>query len=200
MVTPEQSGVQAFERSLAKTPKRLFNRLALKEAERARLDNFPAPGYGASVTKLKPMEGRSISDIKADLAVNGFKEVLPSRPNMRNPVDMEIFMHEDGGLVKIKPNGDDVQFIRYGREGPMVSKEVVIDPGQRGDALTAFDNVAFKVSETGKPIPKLSNQLKYPLMVSQNAVAKQAFDKAWADNGHLRPTAPPNFIQRIASD
>jgi hypothetical protein len=199
-MTPGLFGAQAFKRGLAQNPKRLFHRRALNDAERARLDQFSTSGYGASVAKLKPMAGRSLSDIKADLAANGFKVVPPSTPNMRKPRDMEIFVHKDGGLVKIKPNGDDVQFTRFGREGPMVSKEVVIDPAKSGDALTSFDNVAFKVTETGLPIPKLSSQLYHPLKVSRNDAAKKAFDKAWGDNGHQRPAAPPDFAQRISND
>jgi hypothetical protein len=179
---------------------RLFTGRSLSESERARLESFSAAGHGASVTRLKPMEGQAISGIKADLAANGFREVSPGTPNLRSPHDMEIFMHEDGGLVKIKPNGDDVQFTRFGRAGPIVSREVVIDRSASGNALTGFDNVAFKVTETGLPIPKLPSQLNHPLRMSRDDVARKAFDKAWADHAHTHPQAPPGFAQRSLSD
>jgi hypothetical protein len=80
----------------------------------------------------------------------------------------------------------------------MVSKEVVTDPTKSGDALTGFDNVAFKATEAGRPIPKLPDQLNRPPEVSQNDVAKKAFDKAWADSGHMRPAQPSSFVQRTS--
>jgi hypothetical protein len=196
-VTPRQSLPQAFALALAENPRQLFTSGAMNVAGQARLDKFPAPGYGASVTRLNPMEGRAISDIKEELLANGFREVAPATPNLRMPPDMEIFMHEDGGLVKIKPNGDDVQFSRFGRAGPMASREVVIDPTMTGEAVTGFDNVAFKVTETGLPIPKLPGHLNRPVKVSLDDEAMEAFDKAWADLGHARPAASASFTQRI---
>ena len=194
------SGAQEFARILAENPKRLFDLETLGPDARARLDKFPAPDCGASVTKLRPMEGRSISDIKAELLENGFREAPPATPNARKPPDMEIFVHADGGSVKIKPNGDGSQFIKFGRKGPMASKEVVIDRFQTGEALTGFANVAFKVTDANQPIPREMKHLQYPPDIAQDKTTQVAFGDAWADAGHKTPATPPGFIQRTTND
>lgn len=194
------TGAQVFANILAENPKQLFDLNVLGADARARLDKFPAPDCGASVTTLKPMEGRSISDIKEELLANGFKEAPPATPNLRKPPDMEIFVHADGGLVKIKPNGDGSQFTKFGRKGPMASKEVLIDPSQTGEALTGFANVAFKVTDANQPIPREMKHIKHPSDVAGDTVTQAAFDDAWADAGHKTPATPPGFIQRTTND
>jgi hypothetical protein len=185
---------------LAEDSSKLFNKGAMNQDERARLDKFPASDCGAANTKLKPMESREISDIKTDLVENGFKEVRPPTPNTRWPPDMDIFVHDDGSLVKIKPNGDAKHFNKHGRPGPMVSKEVLTDLTESGEALTEFDNVAFKVTESGKPIPREIKHLRLPPEVMHDKVAKKTFKTAWADSGHTRPATPPGFTQWTSYD
>ncbi len=127
----------------------------LKSAARAgdlksSLDNF-ATGtrdrkpYGQKAKTLK-LHGKSASEIERELQSEGFRE-KPPKPNAEYRQD--IWVHEDGSVVKIKPEaypGD-----RYGR-GPIVSKSVQFD--QR--LPESYHNEAFKVSEEGYPVPKSS--------------------------------------------
>jgi hypothetical protein len=189
-----------FKRALAQNPKDLFDRSKLSAAEQARLDKFPCPDCGASVQTLKPMEGQSIDEIKKELAKQGFQEVPRSPSDQRVPPDMQIFLHPDGGLVKIKPNGDGAQFTKFGRAGPMVSREVVTDPTATGAALTGFKNAAFKVTDSGRPIPKMPDQIKHPPEAMRDDAAKESFNKSWADSGHAKPATPPGFAQRTTND
>src|SRR5437868_463509 len=80
-----------FKRALARNPRDLFDRSKMSAAEQERLDKFPSPDCGASVQKLKPMEGQSIDEIKAELAKQGFKEIPTSAGDKREPPDMQIF-------------------------------------------------------------------------------------------------------------
>jgi hypothetical protein len=67
--------------------------------------------------------------------------------NDKDIVPHDIYLHPDGGLVRIKPEGDP----NGRRPRPQVSKSVVNDP----KAGTAFDNEMFKVTNDGKAVPKL---------------------------------------------
>jgi hypothetical protein len=175
--------------------KNTFKRDAVDAPSLQRLGQYPSPQCGQSLLKLKPMTGRRITDIVADLKANGFREIPPAPNSSRFPPDMRIFLNKDGGLVKIKPNGDGAQFTKFGRAGPMASKEVIINPALTGDDLTAFANTAFKVNGAGAPIPKLPGMVKIPKSAVGNEKATEAVLKAWADQGHVRTATPPGFKQ-----
>ncbi len=87
---------------------------------------------------------------------DGTKTNDPSDPEA---VPMDIYIHEDGGMVRIKPFGVPNPSGKAPRRQPHLSKAVLLDltPQKKAGRLTydlSFRNEAFKVSATNIPIPK----------------------------------------------
>src|SRR5262249_21967657 len=74
-----------------------------------------------------------------------------TNPNDPDIVPHDIYTHPDGGMVRIKPEGDPGPGIR---PEPHASKSVLFD-SKKG---TGFDNEAFKVTNDGNAVPKSPNK------------------------------------------
>ncbi len=100
-------------------------------------------------------------------------------PNWNDPGVVRHFMyvHPDGGVIRIKPSGEPRPDGEFSRKAPHASKSVLLDMSilRNGsdevdiellakldedtlDKLTGFPNEAFKVSNDGTPVPKAQNE------------------------------------------
>lgn len=78
-------------------------------------------------------------------AANGTWTTLdPRHPDV---LPQDLYTHRDGGMVRVKPEGDTASEFR---RQPHASKSVLIDP-KKG---TSLDNEAFKLTNSGRPVPK----------------------------------------------
>lgn len=75
---------------------------------------------------------------------DGSKTTNPNDPDI---VPHDIYVHPDGGMVRVKPEGDPGANIR---SEPHASKSVLLDPNKG----TGFENEGFKVTNDGQAVPK----------------------------------------------
>lgn len=132
------------------------------------LDRYDAGQVGSSVRNLD-LSGRTPEQIHDELAANGFtrtrgplaagrdgagntlyKTIDGRRITDANAPDVvvqDIYEHPDGGVVRVKPEGDPGHPFR-----PEVhaSKSVKMDPTQP----PTWQNEGFKVTNGGRPVPK----------------------------------------------
>lgn len=133
----------------------IWNPMALEQAKAA-LQGFEQGTVGASVKHLD-LRGKPMDAIRAELAAAGFKRtdswVKDAQGQYRmnkagERVPMEIWLHEDGGMVRLKPVRDDSN--RF-RPQPHAVKSVNYPPD--ADPMD-FANEAFKVDHEGRALPK----------------------------------------------
>ena len=135
---------------------------------------------GQSITPIS-LEGRRPEELHSDLIKRGFsherhplfagrtpekqdtywrrdgsKTQDPSEPNL---VPHDIYVHPDGGLVRVKPEGVPNPTGKSPRPQPHVTKSVLLDLTvlkKKGVMTldTDFRNEAFKVTADNRPIPK----------------------------------------------
>lgn len=98
---------------------------------------------------------------------------------------MSIWETSDGGVVRLKPVGDEH------RPGPTLSVEMKTNPA-KPDRDPA--DIAFKLDERGRPVPKNPYELQNPTTVRNDQ--QQTFVDLAMDNGHwhdrhqARPSVP----------
>jgi hypothetical protein len=126
-------------------PKSLWDQDVLKKNPQLQktLDDFVAGKQGQSVRNLN-LEGKTADQMRQELLDKGF-EHHPER--LASGVPHDIYTHRDGGMVRIKPEGDPAS---PHRSQPHVSKSVLYDP----DKGTGYENEAFKVANEGQAVPK----------------------------------------------
>jgi hypothetical protein len=135
------------------------------------LDEFAAGDKGKSVKDLD-LSKKGGEQLHEELLDKGFKhkrepltkdvdgqrEFVLSRPGQDgkmttsdptdpNIVSQDIYTHADGGMVRVKPEGDPSSPFR---PQPHSSKSVLHDPNKGTD----LSNEAFKVTNNGEPVPK----------------------------------------------
>lgn len=135
------------------------------------LDAVAAGKKGRSVARIA-LSGKTSKELHEELLARGFKhkreplstyengrtEYVLSKegadgalttPDPRHPdvLPQDLYTHRDGGMVRVKPEGDTGS--RF-RPQPHASKSVLIDP-KNG---TSLDNEAFKLTSRGHPVPK----------------------------------------------
>jgi hypothetical protein len=135
------------------------------------IDSFAAGNQGKSVKDLalSKKTGEQIHDDlinkgfrhKRELLtvdVNGKREFVLSRPDASGKlttadpkhsdiVPQDIYTHSDGGMVRVKPEGDPSSPFRPQAHA---NKSVMYNPKNGTD----FNNEAFKVTNNGDPVPK----------------------------------------------
>lgn len=142
---------------------------------------------GASVRRLD-LSGKTAQAVRAELAGRGFrpepgvlKDAGSGKPVLDpvtgKPVPMEVWAHPDGGMVRIKPEGDPTS---AHRPEPHLSVAVLYPPGASGHD---FANEAFKVDAEGTPLPKWANDARTP--VPADTPGGKQFLDALAARTHL---------------
>lgn len=76
--------------------------------------------------------------------------------NAKNLVMMQIYVHQDGSMVRIKSLGIPDKSGKYPQRLPQILLGVLLDisPRSPNDYDTSYDNEAFKVTAEGNPVPK----------------------------------------------
>lgn len=136
-----------------------------------RLDDFASgkPGSGQSVKNLD-LAGKTPQQIHDELIAKGFTLQKDKNGNREMilgcidgdapyPTPHDIYLHPDGGMVRVKPEGHLGNPLR---PEPHVSKSVLIDPKsvlkdpEKGTERpnTEWANEAFKVTNDGYAVPK----------------------------------------------
>jgi hypothetical protein len=135
------------------------------------LDSFATGDKGKSVKDLD-LSKKSGEKLHEDLLDKGFKhkrepltkevdgtreyvlsqpgkdgKMTTSDPTDPNIVSQDLYTHPDGGMVRVKPEGDPSSPFR---PQPHASKSVLHDPTKGTD----LSNEAFKVTNNGEPVPK----------------------------------------------
>jgi len=160
------------------------------------LDSYAAGSKGKSVKDLdlSKKTGEQIHDDLIDkgfkhkreplsVDVDGKREFVLSKPDAngkmttadpKHPdiVPQDIYTHPDGGMVRVKPEGDPSSPFRPQAHA---SKSVLHDP-KKG---TGFDNEAFKVTNGGDPVPK--SAFGPTGMKPKSAVGTQGQHKGYRD-------------------
>jgi hypothetical protein len=141
--------------------------------------------YGASVKALD-LRGKTAAEIDEILLNRGFKRFADviRDPKTHQPLldasgrqtPMIVYVHADGGMVRVKPQGDPTSKFR---PQPDLSKSVrhPYDADYRD-----YSREAFKVDSLGRPLPKSPADLKNPY---EGTPLKDTFADGWADTVHI---------------
>jgi hypothetical protein len=170
-------------------PAGIWDQKVLKENVRLRqrLDDFKSGSVGSSVRDLD-LSKKSPEDLHKLLIANGFqhkREPLSAGneykrrdgsttpdPNDPENVHHDIYTHQDGGMVRVKPEGDpDSPF----RPEPHASKSVVFAPHE-----TSFPSEAFKVTNQGIAVPKAPGE-RYGLRFLETSSSDSSENAGYAD-------------------
>lgn len=178
-----------FQELLAKNPSLIWNTQLTPRTEQA-ISAFKRGLLGKSVRDLD-LRDLGADEVRGELKKRGFqremgviKDVRTGQPviNPRTgrPVPMEIWTHADGGMVRLKPEGDPTS--RF-RPQAHLSISVLYPPGASGHD---FNNEAFKVDYTGNPLPKWATDARNPFAVASPAGKKFLDDLASRTHVNLK--------------
>lgn len=173
-----------FNQILAKNPQAVWSK-ELSPFTKAALMAYQQGRVGNSVRGLD-LRGLSAGAIRAQLLRRGFKM---ERTNLRDfktgqplvdpetgePIPMEVWCHPDGGMVRLKPQGDPTN---KHRPQPHVSVSVKYPPDASGHD---FNHEAFKLDYAGNPLPKWAKDANNPY--GDTPAGKQFLDDL-ADRTH----------------
>lgn len=138
--------------------------------------------YGASVKTLD-LRGKTPAQIGTLLQARGFKRhdevvrkfALPVLDKDGKTIPQTIYVHPDGGTVRVKPRGDSTS---KKRPQPHVVKSVRYPhDGDHRD----FNTEGFKVDMDGRPLPKAPFDLKNPY---QGTPLEETYQDGWGDAAH----------------
>ena len=180
-VSAAQAGERflTFAEQLQRDPSKIWN-TSLTPRTEAAIQSYRMGALGRSVQSLNLMN-KAVAEVRQDLLRRGFKleqsvirDVRTGKPVL-NPttgkeLPMEIWIHPDGGMVRIKPEGDPTS--RF-RPQPHLSVSVLYPPGASGHN---FNNEAFKVDASGNPLPKWAADASNPFGAETPA------GKKWLDD------------------
>jgi hypothetical protein len=169
---PTTNGVAAnnqqdlgFNELMAKNPGLIWQ-TALTPRTKQAIEAYKAGMLGRSVQNLD-LRNKTAEQVRQELTRRGFqcemgviKDVRTGKPVI-NPktgkqVPMEIWSHADGGMVRIKPEGDPTNMHR---PQPHLSMSVKYPPSADGHD---FNDEAFKVDHCGHALPKWAKDVKNP--------------------------------------
>ncbi len=178
-----------FQELLAKNPAMIWNTQLTPRTEQA-IQAFKRGILGRSVRDLD-LRNKTADAVRTELKNRGFKaemgvikDVQTGKPVINpvtgKPVPMEIWTHADGGMVRLKPEGDPTS--RF-RPQAHLSISVLYPPGASGHD---FNNEAFKVDYKGNPLPKWATDARNPFNVASPAGKKFLDDLASQTHINLR--------------
>lgn len=178
-----------FAELVAKNPGLIWSTQMTPRTEQA-LKAFAHGTLGGSVKGLD-LRNRTAAEVRQELTRRGFisemgviTDVRTGKPVVNpktgKPVPMEIWTHRDGGMVRIKPDGDPTS--RH-RPAPHLSVSVLYPPGASGHD---FNNEAFKVDFAGNALPKWASDARNPFPVASPAGKRFLDDLAGRTHVNLR--------------
>lgn len=167
-----------FQEILAKNPAMIWNTQLTPRTEQA-ITAYKRGLLGKSVQQMD-LRNLTAREVGAELTKRGFQKEMGTIKDVRTgkpvinpatgkPVPMEIWTHADGGMVRIKPEGDPTN--RF-RPQAHLSISVLYPPGSSGHD---FNNEAFKVDHHGRPLPKFAEHARNPFAAASPA-GKKFFD------------------------
>ncbi|HEY9721332.1 MAG TPA: hypothetical protein V6D47_04920 [Oscillatoriaceae cyanobacterium] len=173
-----------FEQIMSKNPQTVWSK-ELTPFTKAALNAYQKGQVGNSVRGLD-LRGMTAGAIRTTLLRRGFKM---EKSNLRDfktgqplvdpitgePIPMEVWCHEDGGMVRLKPQGDPTN---KHRPQPHASVSVKYPPDASGHD---FNHEAFKLDYAGNPLPKWAKDANNPY--GDTAAGKQFLDDL-ADRTH----------------
>ena len=176
----------SFDQILANDPSAIWNTQAMSPLTKAALTAYRRGQIGNSVRGLD-LKGKSVEGIRSELRQRGFQqEVVPLRdfktgrpivnPRTGKAVPMEVWSHPDGGMVRLKPEGDPSS---KHRPQPHASLSVKYPPDASGHD---FNYEAFKLDGSGNPLPKWAQDANNPF--GDTPAGKRFYDDL-ADRTHV---------------
>ncbi len=180
-VSAAQAGERflTFAEQLQRDPSKIWN-TSLTPRLAGAIQSYKMGSTGGSVRTLN-LINKPLAEVRQDLIRRGFqleqsviRDVQTGAPVL-NPttgkeLPMEVWIHPDGGMVRIKPEGDPTS--RF-RPQPHLSVSVLYPPGASGHN---FNNEAFKVDASGNPLPKWAADASNPFGAETPA------GKKWLDD------------------
>jgi hypothetical protein len=154
-----------FNQMVDKNPAAVWNK-ELTPFTRAALAAYQRGEVGRSVRGLD-LRGQSVGAIRQELLRRGFKmEKTELRdfktgkplvdPRTGKAIPMEVWCNKDGGMVRLKPQGDPTS---KHRPQPHASVSVKYPPDASGHD---FNHEAFKLDYAGNPLPKWAKDANNP--------------------------------------
>jgi hypothetical protein len=151
--------------------------LELSPAAEAQRQAYLDGRVGQRIRELMPTLARSdeagVRRIMDGLVRQGratAREVQLDRPRQV----MTVWELDDGSVVRLKPLGD------LHRPGPAISGEIKLNPRLADRSL---DDIAFKLSADGTPVPKWMRDANHPFQRSPHQL--EAVDEMLMDEGHI---------------
>jgi hypothetical protein len=178
-----------FAELVAKNPSLIWSTQMTPRTEQA-LKSYAQGLLGKSVQGMD-LRNKTADQARKELQRRGFtremgviKDVRTGQPVVNPktglPVPIEVWTHQDGGLVRIKPEGDPTS--RH-RPAPHLSVSVLYPPGASGHD---FNNEAFKVDFAGNPLPKWASDARNPFPAASPAGKRFLDDLAGRTHLNLR--------------
>lgn len=178
-----------FAELVAKNPSLIWSTQMTPRTEQA-IKSYSQGLLGKSVKGLD-LRNQTADQVREQLSRRGFvremgviKDVRTGKPVINPktglPVPMEVWTHQDGGLVRLKPEGDPTS--RH-RPAPHLSVSVLYPPGASGHD---FNNEAFKVDFAGNPLPKWASDARNPFPAATPAGKRFLDDLAARTHVNLR--------------
>ncbi|MDX1917319.1 MAG: hypothetical protein SFT68_04985 [Rickettsiaceae bacterium] len=150
-----------------------------KEVELAELLHKFLEGQYAAKARSLDLSNKTKEEVVEILLKEGFKKQTASPGNIlaktsdRNPQEPgEIYQHEDGSLVRIKPYSEKRKY----RPQAYIVKAVTKNP----ESPATWTNEAFKVSVNGHPIPK-APKAEYGMKMRPVLSQSNDEDQGWVD-------------------
>lgn len=183
---PVAAPAATFNEVLAKNPGEVWATNLTPRMEAA-LAAYRAGKLGESVRELD-LRRMNVAQCRETLKAKGFTveqghitDVRTGKPAVHpetgEAIPMEIWTHPDGGMVRIKPEGDPTSKFRPQAH---LSKSVKYPPDASGHD---FNNEAFKVDAEGRALPKWPKDAK-PTVGVDTPAGKKFLDDL-ADATHL---------------
>lgn len=162
---PLAAPAPGFAELIATDPSKVWTASPTARVEAA-IASYRQGKLGESVRELD-LRRQTVNEVRDVLKAKGFSveqghitDVRTGKPAV-NPVTgeiipMEIWTHPDGGMVRVKPEGDPTSKFR---PQPHLSVSVKYPPDASGHD---FNNEAFKVDHAGNPLPKWAKDAANP--------------------------------------
>jgi hypothetical protein len=190
-LAPRAAHASLFSDWLEQHPDRVFSASCSSDTRRAVSEYQSRSGYAASLRSLT-IAGLTAGQLDRLLLSKGFERHDdwirdPSTHELKldaagRPMRMLVYTHADGGMVRVKPDGEPTS--RF-RPQPHAVKSARWPP----DAdYRDFTKKAFKVDGRGRALPKWPADLYNPYA---DTALKSTFEDGWGDTVHVNLVPVP---------
>lgn len=113
-----------------------------------------------------------MAEIESKLIASGFQG-----PTVKGSNGQRIWTHDDGSVVRIKPNGD--------MGGPRAGQPHLVKEHSKTPHAYGKEDIAHKFTDDGKPIPKDPKTFAQEFAKRHKRQPSPQEVKEWADKAHI---------------